>query len=133
MGARTAAITNLHGTQITREVDRVLYTRAGMEMGVAASKTFTSQVVLFLVALKLAEVEDIAARGDRASARRGARAGSHRGLSRRRPSDRGDRRSTTRSRSSSTGRYIGLPVCTEGALKLKEICTSWTEAYSAGR
>src|SRR5437867_5970352 len=46
-GARTLAITNMMGTQITREVDSVLYTRAGLEIGVAASKTFTAQVALF--------------------------------------------------------------------------------------
>ena len=56
-GARTLAITNLMGTQITREADAVLYTRCGLEIGVAASKTFTAQVALLsLIALKLAEV-----------------------------------------------------------------------------
>ncbi len=56
-GARTLAITNMMGTQITREVDSTLYTRAGIEMGVAATKTFTSQVTLmYLLALRLAEV-----------------------------------------------------------------------------
>jgi glucosamine--fructose-6-phosphate aminotransferase (isomerizing) len=56
-GAHTLAVTNMMGTQISREVDAVLYTRAGLEMGVAASKTFTAQVVLFyLLALKLAHV-----------------------------------------------------------------------------
>src|SRR5213075_1018109 len=45
-GARTLAITNMMGSQITREVDSVLYTRCGMEVGVAASKTFTAQVAL---------------------------------------------------------------------------------------
>ena len=56
-GARTLAITNMMGAQITREVDSVLYTRAGLEMGVAASKTFTAQVsLLYLIALKLAQV-----------------------------------------------------------------------------
>ena len=56
-GARTLAITNLMGTQITREVDATLYTRCGMEVGVAASKTFTAQVALLsLLALKLAEI-----------------------------------------------------------------------------
>ena len=45
-GARTLAITNLMGTQITREVDATLYTRCGIEIGVAASKTFTAQVAL---------------------------------------------------------------------------------------
>ncbi|MDQ3122413.1 MAG: glutamine--fructose-6-phosphate transaminase (isomerizing), partial [Actinomycetota bacterium] len=53
-GARTVAITNMMGSQITREVDSVLYTRAGLEMSVASSKTFTAQVaLLYLVALKL--------------------------------------------------------------------------------
>src|SRR5262249_1377574 len=56
-GARTLGITNLMGTQITREVDATLYTRCGMEVGVAATKTFTAQVsLLSLLALKLAEI-----------------------------------------------------------------------------
>src|SRR5262245_8428672 len=58
-GARTVAITNMMGSQVTREVDSVLYTRAGIEMGVAASKTFTAQVaLLYLVALKLAQIRE---------------------------------------------------------------------------
>src|SRR5213075_514460 len=57
LGARTLAITNLMGTQITGEVESVLYTRCGLEVGVAASKTFTAQVALLsLLALKLAQV-----------------------------------------------------------------------------
>src|SRR5207245_9737864 len=56
-GARTLGITNLMGTQITREVESVLYTRCGLEVGVAASKTFTAQAALLsLIALKLAQV-----------------------------------------------------------------------------
>jgi glucosamine--fructose-6-phosphate aminotransferase (isomerizing) len=56
-GARTLAITNMMGTQITREVDATLYTRCGIEIGVAASKTFTAQVALLsLLALRLAEI-----------------------------------------------------------------------------
>ena len=56
-GARTLAITNLMGTQITREVDATLFTRCGMEVGVAATKTFTAQVALLsLLALRLAEI-----------------------------------------------------------------------------
>src|SRR5206468_1548160 len=55
-GARTVAITNMMGSQITREVDSVLYTRTGLEVGVAASKTFTAQIaLLFLVGLKVAQ------------------------------------------------------------------------------
>ena len=45
------------GTQITREAESTLYTRCGMEVAVAASKTFTAQVALLsLLALKLAEI-----------------------------------------------------------------------------
>ena len=59
MGAHTVAITNMMGSQITREVDSVLFTRAGLEVSVAASKTFTAQLsLLFLVALKLAQVRE---------------------------------------------------------------------------
>ena len=47
------------GSQITREVDSVLYTRAGIEMGVAASKTFTAQIALiYLIALKLSQIRE---------------------------------------------------------------------------
>ncbi len=64
-GARTVAITNMMGSQVTREVDSVLYTRAGLEMGVAASKTFTAQVaLLYLVALKLAQIRETLPRGE---------------------------------------------------------------------
>src|SRR4026208_1568110 len=57
LGARTLAITNLMGSQITREAESVLYTRCGLEIGVAASKTFTAQVALLaLIGLKLAQV-----------------------------------------------------------------------------
>ena len=136
MGARTAAITNLQGTQITREVDRVLYTRAGLEMGVAASKTFTSQVaLLFLVALKLAEVrralppEEIArllaevrTLPDRIAAYLD---GDH-------PIEEIAQEHHEKPFFLYLGRHIGLPVCLEGALKLKEISYIPTEAYSAG-
>src|SRR5439155_25821657 len=45
------------GSQITREAESVLYTRCGLEIGVAASKTFTAQVALLsLIGLKLAQV-----------------------------------------------------------------------------
>ena len=136
MGARTAAITNHQGTQITREVDRVLYTRAGLEMGVAASKTFTSQVaLLFLVALKLAEVrktlpeeeirsllDEVRSLPDRIAAYLD---GDH-------PIEEIAREHYEKPFFLYLGRHIGLPVCLEGALKLKEISYIPTEAYSAG-
>src|SRR5205807_7546780 len=43
-GASVLALTNIMGSQATREADGVLYTRAGLEIGVAATKTFVTQV-----------------------------------------------------------------------------------------
>ena len=56
-GARILAVSNVMGSQLTREADATLYTRCGREIGVAATKTFTGQVVAFtLLALRLAEL-----------------------------------------------------------------------------
>ena len=50
-GARVLAVTNVMGSQATRDSDGVLFTRAGLEIGVAATKTFLAQVaVLYLLA-----------------------------------------------------------------------------------
>ena len=135
-GAKTLAITNLMGTQITREVDRVLYTRAGMETGVAATKTFTSQVtLLYLLALRLAQVRRTLSEDEIASllgevqslpSKIGAYLdGDH-------PIEEIAQRHYQKPFFLYLGRHIGLPVCLEGALKLKEISYIPTEAYSAG-
>ena len=56
-GAAVLAITNVMGSQATRDADGVLFTRAGLEIGVAATKTFVSQVAAcYLLALRLAEL-----------------------------------------------------------------------------
>jgi glucosamine--fructose-6-phosphate aminotransferase (isomerizing) len=56
-GARVLACTNVVGSQATRDADGVLYTRAGMEVSVAATKTFVCQVAaMYLLALRLAEL-----------------------------------------------------------------------------
>lgn len=53
-GNRTVAIVNVTGSAITREVDHVIYTRAGPEIGVAATKTFVTQLTaLYLLAIEL--------------------------------------------------------------------------------
>jgi len=134
--ARTLAVTNMMGTQITREVDSVLYTRAGLEMSVAATKTFTSQVSLFyLLALKLAQVrktlpeEEIAALLEEVHELPAKMAfflaGDH-------PIDEVAQRHYDKPFFLFLGRNVGLPVCLEGALKLKELSYIPTEAYSAG-
>ncbi|MFQ6105981.1 MAG: glutamine--fructose-6-phosphate transaminase (isomerizing) [Thermoplasmata archaeon] len=53
-GRRTLAITNYVGSSITREVGDVMYTRAGLEIGVAASKTFLTQLIaLYILSIQL--------------------------------------------------------------------------------
>ena len=135
-GARTVAITNMMGSQITREVDSVLYTRAGLEMSVASSKTFTAQVaLLYLVALKLAQVRETLPSGEIEfildhvyKLPRKIQTfldGNH-------PIEEVARRYYEAPFFLYLGRHIGLPVALEGALKLKEISYIPTEAYSAG-
>jgi glucosamine--fructose-6-phosphate aminotransferase (isomerizing) len=135
-GARTIAITNMMGTQITQEVEKVLYTRAGIEMAVAATKTFTAQVtLLYMLALKLAEIrntlppEEIARLIAEVDALPGKIAayldGDH-------PIEEIAQRHHRAPFFLYLGRHIGLPVSLEGALKLKEISYIPTEAYSAG-
>jgi glutamine---fructose-6-phosphate transaminase (isomerizing) len=136
MGAHTVAITNMMGSQITREVDSVLYTRCGVEMAVAASKTFTAQVaLLFLVALKLAQVRKTLPDEELTFILDALHAlpekiqyfldGDH-------PIEEIAQRYHTAPFFLYLGRHIGLPVALEGALKLKEISYIPTEAYSAG-
>src|ERR671922_3092278 len=56
-GARVLAVTNIMGSQATRDSDGVIFTRAGLEVGVAATKTFLAQVaVMYMFGLKLARV-----------------------------------------------------------------------------
>src|SRR3954462_3101942 len=56
-GAKVLAITNIQGSQATRDSDAVLFTRAGLEIGVAATKTFMAQVAaMYLFALRLAQL-----------------------------------------------------------------------------
>jgi glutamine---fructose-6-phosphate transaminase (isomerizing) len=135
-GARTLAITNQLGTQVTREVDAVLYTRAGLEIGVAATKTFTAQVALLsLIALKLAQIRRtmppdeiefiLQALYDLPEKMEQFLDGDH-------PIEEIAQRHYNKPFFLYLGRHIGLPVALEGALKLKEISYIPTEAYSAG-
>ena len=134
-GARVLAITNVMGSQATRDSDGVLYTRAGLEVSVAATKTFTCQVaVLYLLALRLAELRGALPREElirlvaelkrlphqidemlheldlAAIAEQHYKADFFLYL----------------------GRHAGRAVALEGALKLKEISYIATDAYAAG-
>ena len=136
-GATVIAVTNAPASQATRDSDGVLFTRAGLEIGVAATKTFVAQVVLlYELALRLAAVtgsrpesiladlqwaldelpeliDQVVASVDqpiRELAERLARSSFFLYL----------------------GRLSGVPVALEGALKLKEISYVPTDAYAAG-
>jgi glucosamine--fructose-6-phosphate aminotransferase (isomerizing) len=136
-GATVLAVTNIMGSQATRDADGVLFTRAGLEIGVAATKTFVAQVaVMYLLALRLAELRDTLP-----AQRRRELVADLKGLP----------HAITAITESSTaavdavaervqgsefflylGRHVGLAVCLEGALKLKEISYIATDAYAAG-
>ena len=136
LGARTVAITNQMGSQITREVDSVLFTRTGLEVGVAASKTFSAQVgLMYLIGLELArqrgtlpenEIEFILDQVWKLPAKMQVFLDGHH------PIDDIAERFYQSPFFLFLGRHIGLPVALEGALKLKEISYIPTEAYSAG-
>ena len=105
-GAKVLAVTNIMGSQATRDADAVLYTRAGLEIGVAATKTFLAQVAaMYLLGLRIAELRGSLAAGP--ARRAGRRAEGAAGEDRRDPGgDRGRRPrpspSATSSRSSSS-------------------------------
>jgi glucosamine--fructose-6-phosphate aminotransferase (isomerizing) len=115
----------------------VLLTRAGLEIGVAATKTYVAQVVaVYLLALKLAEV-----RGRLAPERESALIAELRRLPELiegvvEATDARAREIAEHWRDAEfflyLGRNAGLPVALEGALKLKEISYVPTDAYAAG-
>jgi glucosamine--fructose-6-phosphate aminotransferase (isomerizing) len=135
-GAHVLAVTNVMGSQMTRDCDSVLYTRAGLEIGVAATKTFIAQVTLmYLLGLRLGQI-----RGTIDPARAEALLAQVRDLPElaRRTLERGDLVEPIADRYFRNefflylGRNMGLPIALEGALKLKEISYIATDAYAAG-
>jgi glucosamine--fructose-6-phosphate aminotransferase (isomerizing) len=135
-GSHVMAITNTVGSAITREASGVMYTHAGPEICVAATKTFATQMAaLYLVALYLAQTrgtlfpDEIAERVSlmQALPRQVERAlelqDQVRGLAERYA----DARDML-----FIGRHTGYPAALEGALKLKEISYIHAEGYPAG-
>ena len=136
-GATVLAVTNVMGSQATRDSDAVLFTRAGLEIGVAATKTFVSQVAaMYLLGLKLAEV-----RGSLPDDRIAHLIGELKQLPHLMTEvlervDEPVRKIAEHWKDADfflyLGRHVGLPVALEGALKLKEISYIPTDAYAAG-
>ncbi|MFW6140989.1 MAG: glutamine--fructose-6-phosphate transaminase (isomerizing) [Candidatus Saliniplasma sp.] len=135
-GCKTLGITNVLDSSLTREVDEVIYTQAGPEIGVAATKTFTTQlVVLYLIAIELGLMKRTL-RVDEAE--------TYRDELRRLPRlvEKILNKSETIKKLSGklasaediffVGRNINYPVALEGALKLKEIAYIHAAGYPAG-
>jgi glutamine---fructose-6-phosphate transaminase (isomerizing) len=136
-GATVLAVTNIMGSQATRDADAVLYIRAGMEVSVAATKTFVAQVAaMYLLGLRLAEL-----RGTLPPQRLAELVGEMKALPSKMEETLAGSEAAAREIAAKygeegfflyLGRHIGLPVCLEGALKLKEISYIPTDAYAAG-
>jgi glutamine---fructose-6-phosphate transaminase (isomerizing) len=136
-GAAVLGITNVMGSQIARDSHGVLFTRAGMEVCVASTKTFVCQVALmYLLGVRLAEL-----RATLSSARIAELVVELKRL----PHQIDELLKGLTDLIEMVadgcwqaefflylGRHIGLPVALEGALKLKEISYISTDAYAAG-
>jgi glucosamine--fructose-6-phosphate aminotransferase (isomerizing) len=136
-GSKVLAVCNVMGSQATRDADAVLFTRSGIEISVAATKTFVSQVAaMYLLGLRLAEL-----RGTLPAERIRELVAELKSL----PSKLQETIVETEEQVKAIarahhdqrffmyiGRHIGLSVCLEGALKLKEISYIPADAYAAG-
>jgi glucosamine--fructose-6-phosphate aminotransferase (isomerizing) len=135
-GCKTIAITNVLGSAITREADHVIYTRAGPEIGVAATKTFITQLIaLYLLGLRLGAIKNTLS-----SDRRRAIISDMRALPRIVQSVLNEA-STIQGYAKKykcaqsmffIGRHLNYPTSLEGALKTKEISYIHGEGYPAG-
>ena len=128
-GARTLAVTNTVGSTAARECDHALYIRAGPEIGVAASKTFASQLgALNLLALGTAPVD---APRDTIAALRDLPGQVQELLD----TSTAEAVAETYQESDAyffIGRGHQYPVALEGALKMKEISYKHAEGFAAG-
>jgi glutamine---fructose-6-phosphate transaminase (isomerizing) len=135
-GALQVTICNTEGAQTTRVADGTVYTRAGLERGVASTKCFTAATAaLYALALRLGEarghltpgevsrrIQDLALLPD-AVARTLASAPAIRPLA---------ERFVHAQHFLFLGRALAYPAAMEGALKLKEISYIHAEGYAAG-
>jgi glucosamine--fructose-6-phosphate aminotransferase (isomerizing) len=132
-GARTLAVTNVVGSTAARECDHVLYIRSGPEIGVAATKTFSSQLVsLSLLAEALADPPTT--RDEATSLVQALRALPDQVQQ---VLDTSDVEEVVEAYADAdsyffVGRGLNYPVALEGALKFKEITYEHAEGFAAG-
>ncbi len=136
-GCKTLGICNVIGSSLSREADKTIYTRAGVEIGVAATKTFVAQlIVLYLIALRmgldrgtLGYEEADRLKDELRSLPRAVLAV----LNKEAEIENLAAAYGTDARDAYyLGRHVNYPVAMEGALKLKEISYIHAEAYAAG-
>jgi glucosamine--fructose-6-phosphate aminotransferase (isomerizing) len=120
----TLAITNVQGSTVTREADRIVLMRAGPELSVAATKSFTAQLAVFM------QITNLLCKNRYDETLTYA----HRALEQALLLDLTD--AVTLCKDAQHIFYIGrgpfYPVAQEGALKMKEISYIHAEAYAAG-
>ena len=134
--AKVLAVCNTNGSQIPRECDAVLYTRAGPEIGVASTKTFLAQIAAnYLVGLALAQARGTKYPDEVEREYRELEAMPElvdRVISGIEPVAVLARRFAQSSAVLFLGRHVGYPVALEGALKLKELAYMHAEGFAAG-
>ncbi|MCZ7380484.1 MAG: glutamine--fructose-6-phosphate transaminase (isomerizing) [Candidatus Methanoperedens sp.] len=135
-GCRTLAITNVVGTTLSREVENVVYTMAGPEIGVAATKTFTSQLIaLYLLAVHFAKAKkrmDVD-RSKRLLVSLKQLPGMIQQILNNKETILKQAKRFSNARDYFfLGRSLNFPIALEGALKLKEISYIHAEGYAAG-
>src|SRR6478672_9153758 len=136
-GARVLAISNVMGSEATRDADGTLFTRAGLEIGVAATKTFVCQVAaMYLLGLRIAELRGTIEPARMAELVTQLKRMPHciDELIEACEEQINDIAHAHHEREFFLylGRHVGLPVALEGALKLKEISYIACDAYAAG-
>ncbi|MCH9702109.1 MAG: glutamine--fructose-6-phosphate transaminase (isomerizing) [Actinomycetia bacterium] len=134
--AKVLAICNTNGSQIPRECDAVLYTRAGPEIGVASTKTFLAQIAAsYLVGLALAQARGTKYADEVTRVYRDLEAMPD--LISRVLANLDQVTELAKQLAASPtvlflGRHVGYPVALEGALKLKELAYIHAEGFAAG-
>ncbi len=135
-GATVLGVCNRVGSSLSRSAHGVLYTHAGPEIGVAATKTFTAQcVAMALFALHLARLRktvDVAQLAEIGLALRDLPALVDQALNVNEDVLPVARRYAKAQTVLFLGRHVNFPIALEGALKLKEISYIHAEGYAAG-
>lgn len=135
-GSPVLAISNIMGSSIVREADAAILTRAGLEIGVASTKAFTTQLtVLCFLGLYWAKLHGKISKKDFKIISERLLELPRQVQSILRRTDEIERIARHFKRSEGflfLGRGVNYPIALEGALKLKEISYQWAEGFPAG-